>query len=126
MKSDQAVDEQRKNRRLFMELKVGVAVMAGPLSIFSWRPEFEAKTQNVSARGLELLTDHPLAAQTAVKLWLHLRTGICIKLRGTVVRTSPSATTSASLCHISLSDRPGKALRIWEDTLFGNMRNFEN
>jgi len=126
MKIDQAVDEHRKNRRLFMELKVGVAVLSGPLSIFSWRPQFEAKTQNVSARGLELLTDQPLADQAAVKLWLYLHTGICIKLRGTVVRTSPGVAPGSTLCHISLSERPEKALRIWEDSLFGNMRNFES
>jgi len=125
MKIDQAVDEQRRNRRLFMELKIGVAVISRFPALFFWRPQFEATTQDVSARGLALLTDRPLPAQAVVKLWIQLPSGLKIKLHGTVVRTGQGAAPGSYLCHINLRDQPEEAVRIWEATLFGNMRNYE-
>ena len=125
MKMKQEGDEQRRNRRLFMEVKVGVAVIFRPLAFFFWRPQFEAKTRNVSARGLELLSERPLSAKATVKLWIPLTTGEAIELRGTVVRASPGAEPGTFLCHVQLSERPKESLRIWEDAIFKNIRNLE-
>jgi len=123
METKRAADEQRRNRRLFMELKVGVAVVSRSLAFFYWRPQFEARTRNVSARGLELLSARPLATGATVKLWVQLPTGDCITLRGTVVRTSPDAAPGSFICHIQLSRRPQQPLRIWEETIFEKIRH---
>lgn len=124
MKINTSADEQRRNRRLFMELKVGVAVIKRSLAVFFWRPQFEAKSRNVSARGMELLSARPLATGASIKLWVTLPTGVRITLRGTVVRTSPDAAPGACLCHIQLSERPNESIRSWEDTIFLSIRNF--
>jgi len=108
-----------------MEMKVGVAVSLRALALFYWRPQFEATTRNVSARGLELLSKRPLSADAAVKLWIQLPTGVRVMLRGTVVRTTPDASTGALLCHINLSKRPKQSIQIWEDAIFRNIRNFD-
>jgi hypothetical protein len=125
MKINTSSQEQRRNRRLFMELKVGVAVVLRSPDFFYWRPQFEARTQNVSASGLELLSARPLSPGAAVKLWVQLPTGVWITLRGTVVRTSPDAAPGSCRSHIQLSKRPKKSMQSWEDNIFLSMRNFE-
>jgi hypothetical protein len=123
-----ASEEQRGNRRLFKELKVGVAVLSRYPVFFFWRPQFHAKTRNVSATGLELLADRPLPAGTTLKLWLQVPIGgelQVLKLRGTVVATSPAEATGAFLCHIRLHDRPSEFMQIWANTIFEMLRNRE-
>jgi hypothetical protein len=124
MEAKHAADEQRRNRRLFMELKVGVAVVVRSLAFFFWRPQFEARTRNVSASGLELLSQRPLSTGADVKLWVQLPTRVWITLRGTVVRTRPDAATGAFLCHIRLSKHPKKSIQSWENIIFLSIRNF--
>ncbi len=107
-----------------MKMPVGVAVISRPLGLFCWRPQFQAQTRNISATGFALLTERPLAVGAAIKLWVPVPNGAILKLRGTVVRSSPDEATGAVLNHIQLSKRPEQAMRIWTDTVFEDIRHF--
>ncbi|MCX7006087.1 MAG: PilZ domain-containing protein [Kiritimatiellaeota bacterium] len=125
MKLYQAPDEQRRNRRLFMEMTVGVAVVGGLLGRFVKRPQFEGQTRNVSAGGLELLSDRPIPEGATLKLWVEVATGgiiHTIKLQGTVIKTEPAETPGTFLARIHLGEDPKADMEAWADTIFGTMR----
>ena len=127
IKINKAWDEQRRNRRLFMELPVGVAVIAQYPDFFYRRPQFQAKTRNVSASGLALLAERPLPVGATVKLWIAVPISgesQTLKLRGMVVSASAREVTGTFLCHIQLSNRPEEAMRLWANTMFENIRRF--
>lgn len=91
------------------------------------RPQFQAKTRNVSAGGLALLSERPIPVDTTLKLWIQVAAGgeiQTLKLRGTVVRTSPYKMTGAFLYHIQLSERPKKSMQLWTSLIFENIRLF--
>ena len=108
-----------------MEMKVGVAVVAGLLGRFVKRPQSEGRTQNVSAGGLELLTTRPLPEGAAVKLWIEVAAGGVLRtlqLQGQVLKVEPGAPPGTFLARVHLGTEPKADMEAWAKTIFGTMR----
>ena len=125
MNSTTVTSEQRRNRRLFVEKPVGVAVLAGAFSYLIRRPQFQARTRNVSTQGLELLATQPLAVGAALKLWMPVQIGgltPTIELRGTVVWAGVDAATGLKISRIQLDNRPHEAMELWSQSIVEKLR----
>jgi hypothetical protein len=108
--------EQRAHRRMTMEMSAGVAIMWNPFDFLFRRPSFSCTTRNVSARGLQIVTDSPISAGSTIKLWVNhwaREAPEVLELRGNVCWSNPHASTGKFLAGIRLQDRPERNLALW-------------
>ena len=126
MKLKTPEQDKRQNRRMALEKKVGLSVSAGFSDILHSKPQFEGKTRNASARGLELLTNQVLTSGTIIRLWVPVSGGegpdLILQMRGTVVGVHPDPTNSLNVIHLKLDDQPAKTMKLWEESIYDRIR----
>jgi hypothetical protein len=118
--------DKRQNRRMALEKKVGLAVSAGFSDFFHRKAQFEAKTRNASARGLELVSSQVFPSGTVIRLWVPVSGGegpdLVLQMRGTIVGVHPDQQPNLNVLHVKLDDEPAKTMKLWEESIYSRIR----
>ena len=117
--------EARQHRRVVLEAPVQVYVGSCPDLFLRWCRHLTATTRNVSATGLLLYLDHPLAGGAKVCVGIAVEEGgrtQMLKLRGVVVWCRADAIGESFHAGIDLCDRPRSAMAIWTRTIYDEIR----
>ena len=117
--------DARQHRRVVLEAPVQVYIGACPDLFLRWCRHLTAKTQNVSATGLLLCLDHPLAAGAKVCVAIPVEEGgrtQTLKLKGLVVWCRADAIGETFHAGIDLDDHPRRAMEIWTRTIYDEIR----
>jgi hypothetical protein len=117
--------EQRAHRRIRMEVSANVSFGWSPLNFLLRRPKLACTTRDVSARGLQIVTDRPIPSGSRLKLSVNSATkefSRPLKLCGDVCWSAPDRTTGMYLAGVRLHDGEDSNLEMWSEKVRGVIR----
>lgn len=120
-------DEKRSNRRVHIELPIGIAVLSKRLGFPPRRPQFNGVMRLASMVGMEIRSDRNLGVGIPVRLWIVAEpcAETTLKLRGNVVWSKPDERDGSFLAGIRLDERPREEMTNWQNLIAERLRRLD-
>ncbi len=117
--------EHRRNRRISLNVPVGLAIASAPKALFLRHPEIQGTILNASMSGLQVLVVKSIPDKAPLVVWIELKTHTpsgALKLRGECRWSKPHVKSGGYLVGIRLEARPKDGMAAWSEAILQRLR----